>query len=164
MKSIPVSSARYLAQKSGARMVLVLSIEEGAYEITSYGRRESECEAAKNLGAKIGEQFEDGTLATFAPPPDGSSPRSRDQQVQRLTELLAQAVGGHGGDSCPLGYGDDCGRCQVAREARAILHPQAERKETARKKKAAAPRRPPCLLARAPRKGAKNSQPRTGSA
>ena len=138
MKTIPEASARHLTQKSGARMVLVISLEEGAYGITTYGRRDSERVAAKRLGAEIGEQFEDGTLATFAPPVDGTSPRSVDQQVQRLTELLAQAVGGHGGDSCPLGYGNTCVRCRVAREATSILHPQTERKEKARKKKTVA--------------------------
>ncbi len=148
MKKIPETSARYLAQKSGARMILVVAIEEGGYSITSYGRRHSEGEAAKVLGAKIGEQFEDGSLATMAPPEDGTSPRSVDQQVQTLTELLAQAVGGHGGDACPLGYGDDCVRCRVAGEATAILHPQADRKEEARKKKAAEP--PPPVVPTGP--------------
>lgn len=120
MKPIPVDTARYLANKGLTRRVLVLLLDDQTYSITTYGRRQSEKDSVKRLGALVSEQLEDGRLAIFPPPAEGSSTRSLKRQVQTLTELLTQALAGHDGESCPFGFPEQCLRCRLAREHRAM--------------------------------------------
>jgi len=133
MKPVPSQSARHLAQKVGARMLIVLALEDEGYAVTSFGRRVSEDEAAKRLGDRIAGMLEDGKLAAYPQAVEGSDLRSLEGRTQKLTELLAQALAGHGGDSCP--FGDvPCHRCRLAREWAAYAH-GSEEKPTLPKRK-----------------------------
>lgn len=118
MNRIPAKSARHLAHKAEARMVIILALAGGDYAVTSYGRRQSEDEAAKLLGDRIAGQLEDGTLANYQASLEGSDLRSLEGRAQKAIELLAQAIGGHGGATCPLGI-DPCKWCRLAREWKA---------------------------------------------
>ena len=116
MKCLPEASARHVAQKADARMAIVLTLgEAGKFGIVSYGRRVSEDEAAKRLGDRIGGMLQDGTLAELETAIDGTDLQSLAGRVSKLSELFAQAVEGHGGDTCPFGI-SLCIRCRLARE------------------------------------------------
>lgn len=119
MKRLPDQSARYVAQKAEARMAIVLTLgAHGDYGIVSYGRRISEGEAAKELGDRLAGMLQDGTLAHLETAIDGTDLQSLGGRVQKLSELLAQVIDGHGGESCPFGP-LPCVRCRVAREWKA---------------------------------------------
>ena len=116
MKPVPSKSARHLAVKSGARMVIVLTFsEESKVGVTSHGRRVTEDEDARRLGDRIAKDLTNGTLASFPRVEPGGDLRSLEGRARKAIELLTEALAGHGGDSCPFGAAP-CLRCRLARE------------------------------------------------
>jgi len=57
MKSIPISTARRLAQEHGATRLVILALGNGTFNWTSYGATSSDCRAMRGLAEREGEAW-----------------------------------------------------------------------------------------------------------